>query len=526
MLSRLNTSWIAWWASAARRSFRALDRNVPALPLDLFRVFLGVLFFAYFLQLLWQSEDFSGPGGLIDHGLVQEAFWYTRLSLFHPGISLEVLQGVFCLSCFGALALAAGIRVRLCASLLFAVAVSTYRWNFPVMYLDDGIMHLMLLWTLLLPMGQTLVLREWLNNGTNSWRMWKGKTVPGGATRCFLWNVMLVYFVAGLWKLGSPMWQEGTALQTALQTPAAWVPELWMGSYNLPLTALNYLALAFEVSFPLMLVLPKKHLLKVVLLVIMIGFHVGSVATLRVPFANLALLASTVVLFGQELMDWLNGAASEYPGSQQTPGAFHVSSGLSLVFVALLTLSVMRFETGADTVEPASYAVEEQGMDPRNVGGLTVLHKPIYALLWAAGVAQEYQLFDWIDSRNYFLEYQVVLTDATGARRTVDSAQMFPSSLRGALLQMYLHDLVWFQLPPEYRPAFKQSLLERFPRRFCRDGGTGEDVTARSSMNRIIPGQELDPAAAQQVIFNFRCDSRKVEGLTVSLVNPFAPGDL
>jgi len=105
----------------------AFQRDTYALPLDLFRVLVGLLSFAYFLRLLVDIPDFSNPNGLLDHELLQQIFWFTRLSLFHPGIAIWSFYVVFGLAGAGAWGIVLGYRIKLCAGALFAIAVSTYR---------------------------------------------------------------------------------------------------------------------------------------------------------------------------------------------------------------------------------------------------------------------------------------------------------------------------------------------------------------------------------------------------------------
>ncbi len=132
----------------------ALASPVPALPLDVLRVLFGLIGLVYFWETLGSSAAFSNPDGFIDHGIVRDAFWYTRLSAFPPGVGLGLLRVVFAVACFVCVLLAAGYRPRLMAALLYVVAVSTYRRNFAVMYLDDATIHLIFFWLMLLPTGR------------------------------------------------------------------------------------------------------------------------------------------------------------------------------------------------------------------------------------------------------------------------------------------------------------------------------------------------------------------------------------
>ena len=69
-----DTSTLARRGLAALISLRqrACLASTYALPLDLFRVLVGLLSFAYFLKILRDAPLFSDPNGLIDHALVQE----------------------------------------------------------------------------------------------------------------------------------------------------------------------------------------------------------------------------------------------------------------------------------------------------------------------------------------------------------------------------------------------------------------------------------------------------------------------
>src|SRR5690606_26596298 len=65
---------------------RWLDRDVPALPVDVFRVLVGLLAATHFVRLLVEYPRISAPEGLIDHALTLDIWWFTRLGLFQPGI--------------------------------------------------------------------------------------------------------------------------------------------------------------------------------------------------------------------------------------------------------------------------------------------------------------------------------------------------------------------------------------------------------------------------------------------------------
>jgi hypothetical protein len=486
----------------------SLARPTDALPLDLFRVLVGLVAFLYFLQTLLEARDFSGPDGLIDHELSQKIFWFTRIGLFHSGLSLSFFQTLFVIACLCSWAVILGYRVKIFAAILYLIAVSTYRWNFLVMYVDDSIMHLALFWVLLLPVGRTLVLSEWRADRKKAWQRWKHATVPGVAVRCLFWNFSLIYLVAGLWKWTSPMWRDGTALYAIFKLPISLSPDFW-GPQHLPLLKLlNYSALVFEPLFPLIFVLPRGHRLKYALLLALLGFHIGTLVTLRIPFANLACCAVLVIPFGGELMHRLRRGPSESIALQSTP-RLGLCGVVALVLVVALTLAMVSSVTLPQWRMPSrSYyakvlvaqdaralSVADNVLDTRSGRldkfsdeGLGPLQWTFFSFLWCMGIAQQYQLFNWIDDRNYSLHYEVIEYQDDKPARQVEPDAMFPGSTHGVLLQFYLHGITWMRIPPERQAELRSSLQVRFAGRYCQQFQPRGDVAVYSTLERIIPG--------------------------------------
>jgi len=486
--------------SDPRGRFRQwLAQPVDALPLDVFRILIGLISLAYFVRTLRESPIYSNPDGLIDHSLSLSIFQITKMGLFHPGISLFALQSIFVLACLGSLALIAGYHVRVCAAVLYAIVVSTYRWNYPVMYIDDGIMHLMLFWLMLLPVGRTLVLSEWWSQRTKVWRRWKTATVPGTAARCFLWNVTLIYVVAGLWKWTSPMWRNGTALYAVLKLPIAWTPDFWGPQHMPALRVLNYAALLLETIFPLIFLLPKGSRAKYALLVALIGFHSGMIATLQIPFANFACIAAAVVLFGPELMSWLG---SKPRSAQPLPGTTAIGSSgvIAISFVVVLTLAMLSSITLPQWRTPVRLktAVVSDDASPE---GLLPLQKAFFAPLWIAGLAQQYQLFNWIDERNYTIRY-----DAFDGARKIDPARIFIPTTRGTLLQAYVQGISWMPISVRENRQLRESIYIRSARRYCRDSAGPGNITVYSTLSRFDPA---DPRRIvehnRSMLMQFQC---------------------
>lgn len=471
----------ARWRAVSRRIVHDLRRETYALPLDCFRVLAGVLCAAYFAALAWQVQECSHPDGLLDHALLQRIYWFTRLSLLHPGVTLPVLYGLLALAWLGAWGIVLGYRVRLCAGVLFVIAVSFYRWNFIVIYVDDAFMHLLLFWLMLLPVGKTLRLWE-LRQGWHVCRArWCQVTVSGTVLWCFLANVCLVYLIAGLWKLTSPLWQQGFGLYATLRLPIAYTPDLWQPQHLPYLHVLNHLALIVEPLIPILLLCRPRHPLKWLGLLCQGGFHLGIILTLPVPFVNLGLLGTSLLFFREELWQWLRRGQSQ-PAPRRRIVPLQLPDKLALGFLVVLSLAVARGIPVA--------------------GGL---YRPAYAVLWVFGIAQEYHLFDWIDKVNYQVTYRVSTQLLNGTIQALDPASLFPRSFRAHLLRAYLHNIRWMPVPAAHRVTLRYSILTRLAHYFCRTQPVRTPVTAWARVERIRPENLQLSQGKEQLVMAFRC---------------------
>jgi hypothetical protein len=489
--------------AAAARVAERLTRPVPALPVDLLRVLVGLLALVWFLQILRESGDFANPNGLIDHELVQELFWYTRISLFQPGISLAVLQLVFAAACVGCVLLVAGVRPRLTAVFLYLVAVSTYRWNFPVIYVDDSIMHLVLFWMILLPTGRTLTVRGLVARRRSALEAWSGEWVPGLAVRCFLANAALVYLVADAWKWTSPKWREGSALQTALEMPISRAPDFWGPESAQVLALATWLTLVLEPLLPLMFVLPTGHPVKWALLVMAVGFHLGIATTMKIPYANLALIAVGAVAFREEIAAALARGLPR-PGPPSTLRRVGPAGLAAASFVVLLALAMAG--EGAVSSWRSAPRIEPGQSDARE-GFLRTGHNPLYAPLWMIGIAQSYRLFDWVDDRNWDIRYEVVVVEPDGRRDSVNPDALFPMTTHNLLLQSYMHGVTWGRVAAPRADELKESLVTRYADRYCRNARPTGRVEVWSSIRRITEPGVGRQGAVRELFLLFECEA-------------------
>jgi hypothetical protein len=301
-----------------------LRREARALPVQLFRIAVGLLATGYFIRLLVEVRDFSALDGLIDHALVQSVYPETRVSLFQAGTPSIVIAIAQAIGLAAALGIVLGWRTRLCAAIALAVAASTYRWNFIVMYLDDAIVHLMLFWLLLLPLDPSLGIAELLRDPRGTTRRWSTATVPGTVVTCLRLNVALIYVLAGLWKVNSPLWRSGYGLSASLRLPVAAMPDAW-GPELAPLLRLaNWMVMVVEPIMVLPLFLRPGHPLKRLGGALFTGFHLFILVTLGLPYAMFGLLSTSILFVGPEI----TAAASRW-SSAAAPPPMRVLPGLT-----------------------------------------------------------------------------------------------------------------------------------------------------------------------------------------------------
>ncbi len=478
----------------------------PALPLEIFRVLAGGILLVYFLNALRQSRDFSDPGGLIDHRLVARLLPPTRLGLFQPGMPGRLIRSVHICACAAALLVMVGVYPRAAAAFLFLVAVSSYRWNVLVAYLDDCIVHLACLWLVLLPVGSTLTPFSLPGRAATAtdWSAmiadWSHATVPGLAPRAFMANMALVYLVAGLYKFTSPMWRNGSAMHAALKMPIARTPEFWSMRHRHPLRAITWAALVLEPLFVLIYLLPAGTPAKWTLASCAVIFHLGIIATLKIPYSNALMTAALIVPLAPELLEVVGNLAGSgsfpHPADPSALAAVPVGqndlgNALAAALVALLAIMFPWEAVGTG----------RQVGKPYSRSGWA---NPLRAFLWIFGLFQSYRLFDWVDARNYHVRYEVRRLGSTAPTR-IDPHSLFPNSMRHLLLQSYLVGNIWLQMDREMRRAVRHSLLVRHAARFARAHPDAGEIEVFAIVQRITSDNLQLTRGERRPLMRFTC---------------------
>ncbi|WP_419995740.1 HTTM domain-containing protein [Streptomyces boninensis] len=132
-----------------------------------------------------------------------------------------------------------------------------------------------------------------------------------GAVLVIIFQICVIYAVAGLYKIQGKMWQEGTAVYYSTQID--WLKP-WPGlsdaltSNSALVLALSYGTVFVQVAFPLSLLNRRA---KNVLLVLLIGEHLGMAVVLGLPYFSLTMIACDMVFVPTVAALWLGGRVDD-----------------------------------------------------------------------------------------------------------------------------------------------------------------------------------------------------------------------
>ena len=419
-----------------------LSRPVSAPVVDLFRIFTGLLVSVYYIRLFREYSTYTSEHGLLDHALHRELFWFSKLTLFFPGSPPIYKIGLLVVGFLCAVCLTVGWRPKVAAVLCWIISVSVHRWNFAVINLDDSAITLLLWWMMFLPIGHTFTLRTL--RGESNWRTEVFQKVDGFFIRAYFANLFIYYLTAGLTKLDSELWRDGLALFVVLNLPLARTQGWWTVE-DIPLTSIgNDFTLIMEPIFPFLVFLPKGHFLKYLGGVSWFVFHLAIPLSIGVPYANFGLIIALILVFHEELGDFLcrkAGSVQEFRQiSWQPPRG---TRSLAIVYLIILTLAMQK-----------------------KVPILKECYEPAMACLYLGGVAQEYHVFDWIDRFNWTTQHTVTVQRPGGEPFEMDSARLFPQSVRGFIVQSYLLPMRWMRVPRPLTGEMRNGIIQRAVRRF------------------------------------------------------------
>lgn len=452
-----------------------LLKTTDALPIDLFRIAVGALSFCYFIRLLLEAQDFSLSSGLIDHELSFHILWFTKLTLLGSWIDGAPIYALLFLGLLASLAIIIGFQTKPSAFYIFVFTVCLSRRNFLVLSVDDCSIYLLMFWLQVLPVGNTLSLHQYLKSPQSA-KSWLTLKVPGAGMRLFLCNISLYYLTVGLSKLISPLWREGLAVYAVLQMPIARSFGLWNEHSFHFLWVLNHLTLVLETSLAVLPFLPAHSRWKWPLLLSAVGLHASIVVLIGVPYVNATMIIAMLLIFRHEIMGYLRKKYTSAPqlelpknteDSQECAKKLDCPSKIAIAFLFLLCL-----------------------VSTKGIPLLDNLYKPAVGMLYLAGIAQDYHLFDWIDRFNYVVVYKVMRKDAQGTAEVSDE-DLFPPNIRGKILQSYIYHMRWMPVPTAFEGELRRSLLKRAAARYARRHPKEEGLIEVKALVQRIDHQNL-----------------------------------
>ncbi|MGI5171182.1 hypothetical protein ACQEU3_43205 [Spirillospora sp. CA-253888] len=279
----------------------------------LFRIVLGVAGLEFYLSSYTERHLIWGPDGYLPHQgfhrLVQVADW----SLYGLSGSAGFFELLFHLGLVTALAYTV-LGGRLLTAAHFVLLSSLFLRN------PQALDHAHLLARILLPLSIALVTdayfsplarrrRTLLRRGEG-----RASTVSATLHNCALFlmifQVCVVYLMAGLWKALNPLWRDGTAMYYTVHValtdtgPVAALVSWW------PVTAfLTYGTVAIEIAFPL-LVASRHHWVRTATLLAALCLHVGIAVILPLLNFSLVMIACDMLILRDDDYRKLGGRAA------------------------------------------------------------------------------------------------------------------------------------------------------------------------------------------------------------------------
>lgn len=262
----------AWWTEPVRAERLAALRIGVALVL-----LLDVLG-----TYLPQARDFFGADSLGSPDVfasVRQTFrWSLLTGLDHP----LAIQSVLLVWAGAAACLLVGLLPNLSAAVAWVLSVSLIGLNYYLHNSGDNVRTILLFYLLLCPCGAV-----WALSGPRN-PSGRPVYVPAWPVRLLFVQLVLIYFVNGVYKLAGPAWREGEVLQTVL-TNLAWTRFAYaqLGVPVWLLRLLTWTTLAWELGFPL-LILGRRT--RVAALGLGVFFHIGTGVLLRLTMFPLYML--------------------------------------------------------------------------------------------------------------------------------------------------------------------------------------------------------------------------------------------
>lgn len=262
--------------------------SIPIHSLALFRILLGIsLLYNLCLVKLPYATAFYGSDPMIPAPLFRAMNGNTAFSVF-DWVRNDIFAYIFIgIGIVSSLLLTIGFRTRYAALVSLFVYWNLLQASAKFVFGFDFYTFQLLFWACFLPLDGAFALQKKAASSRPNWAV----------CAIILYQIAWVYFASGCAKYGES-WIGGYAVRNMLMDLWATRP---LGTYlaNTPwlYQPLTYITLAAECLFPLFVfILFKKHILRYVGVVFLIGFHVSILLMYDVANFSITGLAAAALL--------------------------------------------------------------------------------------------------------------------------------------------------------------------------------------------------------------------------------------
>lgn len=236
--------WQWWTAPVAAERLAAL------------RIGLALILLCDLLLTYWPGlGDYFTAQGLGGPDLFNYYSKWPRWSLLRGVTDISTLQLALTVWIIATVGLLLGCLTRLCAVVVWVLSASFANVNSYIDNAGDQVRTIMLLYLLLSPCGAAWSVDSWLWRRLG-WRRGPVQVYPWVLRLLFV-QMVVIYFCNGLYKAFGPDWHRGESLYYVLgDLTLARVSFTQLPVSYMLVRLLSWLVLAWEVGFPLWIVLP------------------------------------------------------------------------------------------------------------------------------------------------------------------------------------------------------------------------------------------------------------------------------
>jgi hypothetical protein len=296
----ISTRLLQWSTTPARLRGMALCR-----------IFLGLAGIDFYMSSMAQRNLLWGPNGYIDARMfrieAQAEHLHTIYSLSNNPVVFQVL--FFCGLSIAAVFTVFGGRTLTVAHAVFLW--SLYLRNGQILDGGDNLASILVILLAFVvtdayysPLADRR--RSKIRERAREGRASIGVLVHNSAVLLVTFQIAILYFCAGAWKVAGPLWQDGTAMYYVNRTAEFRFLSLgWLTTNPLTTTAVTWYAMVANLGFPFAL-LVKRH--RAVGVAMAMAMHIGIIVVMGLTGFGITMIGADLGCISDE----------EYAGIEQT----------------------------------------------------------------------------------------------------------------------------------------------------------------------------------------------------------------